>query len=208
MGSILFKRAWRKTFKKHYPDEAASLMQQLTAKHATLYAERKDYGTKALNDHLRKHILAGLAVYFTLQEAGKSKEESYKIVQAGFRSAIQITRNLFSWLGKYPYFYTLIKNKTKDLMLKEFPAPGWEMEWLTADDNEVSFNLHQCFYVDVLTEYGVPELTPAFCDLDSFLYDGVSPHMRFGRTQTIGKGGAYCNFRFIHISPDDIQINE
>ena len=90
-------------------------------------------------------------------------------------------------------------------MSQQFPKPGWETEWLVINDQEVSFNLHRCFNVQQLLAYGMPELTPIYCDLDSYLYMDISPHIRFNRTQTIAIDGEYCDFKFLRTPPEENQ---
>ncbi|MBE3120246.1 MAG: L-2-amino-thiazoline-4-carboxylic acid hydrolase [Candidatus Atribacteria bacterium] len=72
-------------------------------------------------------------------------------------------------------------------IISEFPVLGPDV---------VALNEHSCFYLNVLAEYGLPELTPHFCLLDDFLFEGVSPCIRWERTQTIGRGGEMCDFRY------------
>ncbi len=43
--------------------------------------------------------------------------------------------------------------------------------------------------------YGVPELTPVFCESDDVVY-GKIPNVIWGRTYTIGGGAKVCDFHF------------
>jgi hypothetical protein len=56
--------------------------------------------------------------------------------------------------------------------------------------------MKSCFYLDVLENYGLPELTVLYCWLDDLIYEGVSPYVRWARKQTLGRGDACCDFRF------------
>jgi hypothetical protein len=84
-------------------------------------------------------------------------------------------------------------------MRSSFPPQGWDTEWVEVSSQAVAFNLHRCFYVDVLTEYGAAELTPFYCRLDDLIYEDVSPHVRWDRTKTLGRGDDCCDFRFTRV---------
>jgi hypothetical protein len=70
------------------------------------------------------------------------------------------------------------------------------MVWIENSAELVAFDIHRCFYLDVLTAYDAPELTPLYCHLDDLLVENVSPYMRWARTQTLGRGGVCCDFRY------------
>jgi len=53
-------------------------------------------------------------------------------------------------------------------------------------------------YLDSLTKFDVPELIPIFCGLDDLIYDGVSPHLIWQRSGTLGRGDRHCDFQFIN----------
>lgn len=73
------------------------------------------------------------------------------------------------------------------------------MEWLDLGRDLVGLNCRACFYLDMLTEYGFPELTPHFCRLDDALAAEAAPSVRFERTQTIARGGTLCDFRYARV---------
>lgn len=77
----------------------------------------------------------------------------------------------------------------------EFGDPGWKMEWKRNDCNGIEWNCHECFYVDRLKYYGVPELASIFCESDDVVYGNI-PSIIWGRTKTIGDGAEICDFRF------------
>jgi len=84
----------------------------------------------------------------------------------------------------------------KPFMRLNFPAEGWETEWVETSGDEISFNMTRCFYLDVLAEHGVPELTALYCKMDDLTYDDVSPQVKWDRKHTMGRGDDCCDFRF------------
>jgi hypothetical protein len=55
--------------------------------------------------------------------------------------------------------------------------------------------IYECFYLNMLTAYGVPELTSHFCRLDDLLF-GEFQGISWERTKTLGRGDDCCDFRF------------
>ena len=43
---------------------------------------------------------------------------------------------------------------------------------------------------------GAPELTPICCQVDDWMMENLPPSIRWERTQTLGRGGAVCDFRW------------
>lgn len=78
--------------------------------------------------------------------------------------------------------------------MRLFPSSGWQIEWVENSRRRVAFNIRRCFYLDVLTRYGAPELTPAFCDLDNIPGEMLKPNVVFERKSTLGRGAACCDF--------------
>jgi hypothetical protein len=75
---------------------------------------------------------------------------------------------------------------------------GWSTTWLEDSPARVAYDLTGCFYLDTLTAYGAPELTPSFCRMDDLLY-GRLERARWGRTGTLARGDARCDFRFTRV---------
>lgn len=61
-------------------------------------------------------------------------------------------------------------------------------------DERNGIGMHSCFYLNVLTAYGAPELTPVYCQMDDLLYGALSPSVRWRRTKTLGRGDDCCDF--------------
>ena len=76
-------------------------------------------------------------------------------------------------------------------------------EVIADNDSTFAFNIHHCFYLDILEYYETPELTPIFCRLDDILMGAMPESIQWGRTQTIGKGADYCNFRWDYVSSEE-----
>ena len=195
-----FKQAFRKALSREYSNDCIrSWIKAAELEYNQLMATSKFYESRILNFHLQRIILPGLAVYRSLNNLDIKMVDAYRLTEAGYQNALIPMYTYFKFWGRFPLYYRSLRRMTRSMVKKMFPAEGWQIEWLGADEKRVAFNMHSCFYFLVLRDYDAEALTPVFCKLDSFMYNEVSSHMRWGRTQTIATGGELCDFRFYHI---------
>jgi len=62
-------------------------------------------------------------------------------------------------------------------------------------DRSIAYDIRECFYLNLLTAYGAPELTAHFCRGDDMQFGNI-PGVAWERTKTLGRGDDRCNFRF------------
>lgn len=153
--------------------------------------------SRALRIHLQHSILPLLALYQSLLEAGFTREESLDTCHKLFIQGLDKQRTQQETLWKLPFAYALYRWLVKPFMQFGFPAEGFEVEWVERSREQIAFNMHTCFYLDTLSRYGAPELTPIFCNADDFIYQNVSPKIQWQRSQTLAKSGMLCDFRYI-----------
>ena len=72
---------------------------------------------------------------------------------------------------------------------------GFDFENFEASKNMLQMDMTMCPYVKYAKRFGVPELTPIFCESDYATY-GCLSKIGFERTQTLGTGGSKCDFKF------------
>jgi len=158
---------------------------------------------RVLRLHLRHSVLPGAAVYQALQVEGLSNHEAIQRVDAGFKRALKLMRMYFKTWGRFPLFFESIRRNTPGFVRRVFPKPGWRITWVEPNEDLVGFDMHSCYYVEVLESLGIPELTPVYCNLDAYFYEDISPHLNFRRAGTLAKGAAVCDFRFERGTPDE-----
>ena len=111
-----------------------------------------------LEKHLRQSILPAVAVYEVLLSAGISKEIAFQVIRSSVLEAARPMSKVFQTAGRLPFFFSLFRKMCPLSVRMEFGDPGWKMEWKRNDCNGIEWNCHECFYVDRLKYYGVPEL--------------------------------------------------
>jgi hypothetical protein len=168
------------------------------ARFLELYAGCERPANAKLQWHLRYYILPGLAFYQLLREDGHSQEAALAVVDETFERLGAPNRRQMKLLGRLPFIYPFLRIYIKTAM-QQYPDAGWQLEWVENSPNAIRFNMKRCFYHDVLSRHGAPELTAYFCKIDDRVYGEMSPYLEWRRTQTIGRGAAECDFCFARV---------
>ncbi len=188
------RAVWQHTLERETGSLAAALtIGKVQARYHALLRDRPYFDHPALRRHLERSILPGLALYLVLKEEtgdeALAKARTGLLLDEEARQRYAAIRHFSS----LPFFFPLFRFGTKQMMTIEFPSAGWETEWVRDDADAIAFNMKSCFYLKVLTAYGVPELVPIFCHTDEAGMEGI-PSLVFERSNTIGRGGAVCDF--------------
>lgn len=150
---------------------------------------------RQLQWHLREYIFPGLAVYQVLRAEGQAQDVALAKVDELFDLVAVPYRQQMERLGRFPLIYPLLRLYIR-VAMRQYPADGWQTDWVENSGEAIRFNMRSCFYFDTLSRYGAPELTASFCRNDDLVYDKMSPYLEWKRTQTIGRGAEYCDFCF------------
>jgi len=179
-------------------DKTNSIFDQVKNGYNVLLENRELQQDPVLRFHEDRYILPGLALYqVLLQEYDGDVQAAMTDVEEVVRLTIlDQTRLLFAPL-KWPRRPFPLFRRGFELVMKAFPSPAWKFEYLEKSPQRVAFNITRCFYFDVLTQLGTPELTRVFCRADDAMAEHFPPEVQFKRNTTIGKGGEFCDFQYI-----------
>lgn len=175
---------------------AALLAARAQARYTTLYTARPRFAHPALRWHLTYQLLPGLALYQTLREHATKRGETPASALVETGQVLEHLDVIGPWLRvrrHSPFSFTLFRRVAK-LSLALFPAEGWDLTVGEDSRQRLAFTISRCFYLDLLTAYGAPELTACYCHLDDVAYATLPPCVTWERTTTLGRGGAYCDF--------------
>ncbi len=181
---------------RHGEMDADRLAARAQARYEELYDGRSRPASRALRFHLERGILPGLAMYQTLLEDGAGQDEALAEMDELLRPVVSGVRSVMSLLGRFPDPFGAFRRIEPWVVRLGFPVGPWEMEPLENSSDCVAFDVHRCFYLDTLTEYGAPELTAVFCAPDDFVFAALPPSIRWERTGTLGRGQDRCDFRW------------
>ncbi len=190
------QEVWQRALiEKHGEVQGAILAARTRARYQALYDERPRFTHPALRWHLEQKVLPGLALYQVLSQAGNDQDavlaEVGSLLEIGLRAFSRFV-NVYTYL---PLPFTIMRQLFQASLLA-YPRRGWEIEQVENSKTSFAFNVHRCFYLDVFTAYGAPELTALYCRLDDLLYAAWSPSIRWERTKTLGRGDDCCDFRY------------
>jgi len=179
--------------------QASCFINRCESKYWQLYCQRPHMSNLTLREHLNENILPGLAVYQTLQDEGLEMKDSLATVENLIYRAGRTKRRPVELLTRTPSFYQMLRYFTPRFLERNFPPEGFEIEWVENSESRVAFNITSCFYLDVLTAYGVPELTLVYCNQDDLIYEGASPTVLWERTGTLARGDEVCDFSWAKV---------
>ena len=176
--------------------EAASIATRAQSRYDELYARRPHVDHPALRVHLEENILPYLALYEVLREDTDDQEAILAELERLSEPSVARFHKLMGLLERLPPSFGLFRRMTRLVMRFGFPPQGWEVEWVEDSERRIAFNIQRCFYLDTLTSYGAPELTPLFCRLDDLMYEALPASISWERTKTLGRGDDVCDFRW------------
>ena len=146
--------------------------------------------SEGLKEESYYYILPAVAVYGTLQNfTGKAAELFREMWLDGARKGAEYLRKKAedeAFLKNWIIFVTPKKTETG--------AFRFEIDHCTL--NETEYHVMRCPYADFCRAYGCEEILTVFCDSDDISFGNIHPRLIWGRTKTIGRGDAYCDFKY------------
>ena len=177
--------------------EAARLVGLVQARYDELFPSRPRFSTRAVRAHLEHRILPTLALYQTLRDAAPTQRAALDETMALTRASAEPTRRLYALVGKTPDPFRAFRLLAKPFMRMGFPEEGWRVAWVEDSEQRLAFDIRdRCPYRDTYTALGAPELAPLHCTMDDWLFEPLSPWIRFERTGTLAQGCDRCDFQY------------
>jgi len=180
------------------------LLVQFRKNYRILYQQREISKNRILRIHLDQAILPVLAFYQVLLPINDGdKQKTINEIEGVVRTWIlNTTRYFISPLRFFRYPFRIFRPGF-EIVMKLFPAAGFDIDYLEKSEEMIAFDIKGCYYLNTLSRYGIPELTPVFCAADEALAELFPPSIGFNRTQTLGRGGELCDFRYCLIKQHD-----
>ncbi len=173
---------------------ALELIRRAQERYDGLMANRRQYRNAALRSHYEGNILPGIAIYQTLKAEGWSMRSIQEELSVLFSAQLRPQTIALRALSHLPNPFGAFRGIVRQQMKFYYPETGWEIRWDEDSSQRMAFNISRCFYLDVLSAYGVPELTPMFCETDDRLAESFPSQIRWRRKGTLGRGDSLCDF--------------
>lgn len=179
------------------PERTQLLLVQFRKNYRILYQQREIPRNRILRIHLNQAILPVLAFYQILIPINDGdKETTIQEIEGVTRQwTLRTTCYFISPLRFFRKPFALFRPGF-EIVMKLFPVAGFDIDYLEKSDDRIAFDIKRCFYLNTLIRYGVPELTTVFCAADEAMAELFPPSVCFQRTQTLGRGGSCCDFRY------------
>jgi len=188
--------------------DAGLLMARIQHQYKDLITHKPIFNNIVFDFHIDRMLLPGLALYRTLRNDGMDQDEALveidRLYKIWFEQILPFNIQPNQLLKFTPKNFNSLRRGIRFITDNLFPDPGWRYEILAEDNTSLAFDMHDCFYMKVLNYYNAPELTPVFCKLDDYLMDAMPAAVKWGRTQTMGLGADFCDFRW-ELSTQDNQ---
>lgn len=182
---------------KHGEVEAAFLAGRVQQRYEELYAHRPLFHSRRVQVHINQNVLPALALYQVLVEQRGDRQSALQEVQDLLLHILMSKGRLAMRLLQHvPDPYAVLRRAVRLVNNAAFPAPAWDITYLTDDKQVIAFEIHTCLYVNVLAAYGMPELAQIFCQVDDALAASFPAGIIWKRESTLARGGQSCDFRY------------
>lgn len=195
----------------HDPDDFAQIRQAIRRQLGEIYSQNTH---RIQHPPDRFHLAWAsllMAAYQVLLPVIDSPQQTMELIGAAFQVPFRkLTRaSLLVRYGALPFtpgsaFSKLARNfKSKG---ERFMGPSFTYEQAVLTDQQSFVNVRRCFFNEVLTANGLPQLTRLLCPLDTILMDELNKPqygLRFERPTAIGLGDDLCRFHITKIAEPD-----
>ncbi len=161
-----------------------------------LFLEEHVNDNEALKEESYYYILPGIAIYKTLQRFSKTPLESFK--KMWFHGAEKGAAYLQEKARDEEFLAGWCRNITP----KQTDRGAFIFDIKSVSDSYTEYHVLKCPYVLFCREYECQEITTVFCDSDDISFGNIHPRLIWGRTQTIGRGEQFCDFRYTYIKAE------
>jgi hypothetical protein len=159
--------------------------------------DEADYrGNKYIQWHMDTNMLPSIAIYLAFKEFEETAHKAYRYTDDMLQISRLQNRERNQLIGRLPFGYFAFRLFCKSIMKKQYPAQGWDMEWIQYNRNEIHFNMKSCVYFETTQKYNCSEMCPLFCANDDVILAGYKPAIVFERSGTIALGQHVCDFHF------------
>ena len=178
-------------------ERGEALWQKAEAEYQTLLP-LAEHESKSRKKNLVNGIYPFAAVYRVLLSENMSREDAMECMFAIMKQhTLAGNRKNYERMGKLPFFFPLFRK----MFTIGLSGDSWQVEWISNDRKQFSYNIRKCLWHDACTELGCPELCRIFCRNDELNFTDVSKHLYFKRSKTLGEGQDCCDFRFYPFAP-------
>jgi len=189
-------KGWKRLLSQaHGPVFTARLVTEMRHRYHEMLPAYAHITNRPLRAQLVNLVLPGLVLYQTLLanlngDRQAALAETEVLFKARFFS---FERRFIPLLQVLPDPFPVLRPALRQMSRNNYLPGAAEVVEDTPDCFAV--NTYRCFILDILTDAGVPELTPLYCKTDDWLA-ALLPKVCWLRTGTLALGAGCCDFRW------------
>lgn len=175
--------------------QAERILREARARYREAFLSMERPSSRAVQFHLYFNILPGLALYQALRACLPEPGMALELLDEVFAVALVPRAWQIRLLAGGPDPFGRLRGMFR-WMTALFPPEGFQTTITEDSPERLAVDYTGCLYLNTLTRFGVPELTPHFCKLDDLMFAHLPETVRFERTMTLGRGGPRCDFQW------------
>lgn len=170
--------------------EADRKAQAYAAKLAEMYAS-EEYAKHDIYPTISTPLVyAVIAMCLQLKETGQTKEETIALVNDVFRTRKKLLGALEKVIDVFPIAWTATRKWNLSDHESRVKDGSITYDFFTAGENEISYRISKCGYVEMFEQYGIREYCKIFCMTDTQAYANLTRHVEFIRYEDLSDGGS------------------
>ncbi|MBQ7841615.1 MAG: L-2-amino-thiazoline-4-carboxylic acid hydrolase [Lachnospiraceae bacterium] len=180
---------------QRYDEKHMAILSSARERYDALCTENADE-PKAVQTHTRSRIYPAIAVFESLIAVGVSREDAAQLILDFYMTRARKPAKTIQNLLKIPGLYKVVPKLFLVGVKKMFgPDAGFKAKHYKKEKGCFRMDMLECPYMNICRKYGCPEIVPAFCASDDVAYGNMHPKLLWGRTKTLDRGDAYCDFK-------------
>lgn len=179
---------------KQYPLHAEAIIGKANKMYYVLCNENRNQTEKELS-HTRDRIYPVISYYTAFSEVVLDKTKAYQLIEDYFTAYAKNASKQLQGICKIPFVYLLVPKIMSKIIQGTY---GFKAGFTLVDKNtkkgECHIDVVGCPYFSNCQKYNCIELATVFCNSDDIAYGAMHPKLVWGRTKTLGRGDACCDF--------------
>jgi len=156
-----------------------------------------------LRAHTYRLIYPAIAAFEAMTEGGLSREDAAGLLSRLMHQRAEKAAAVLRSVLRIPGLYRVIPRFFSAMTKKHYgEKASFQAMWYSQGKRNMRFDMTACPYQIICAAHGCPEVVAAFCDADDVVYGHMHPRLCWQRTQTLGRGGACCDFHLFIISKE------
>lgn len=179
---------YRAALRRNGIEDADHKTQNYAERLAEMYAS-EDYAKHDVYPTIRTSLVyAVIAMCLEWKQAGRTKEETIAFINDVFRGRKKLLGALEKVIDVFPVAWPVARKWNLADHESRVKDDSITYEMFAAGENEISYKISKCQYVEMFAQYGIREYCKIFCMTDTQAYANLTRHVEFIRYEDLSDG--------------------